>query len=115
MATGNGAVDDLEMLQEDIPISALENVDLSLPPEYEDEVFAAQLLSTITQYHSCEAERRSLRHQGEHTKAENVGKQAAVYRSLAALIQYEHPNTKAIYKDLAKLKVTETQKARAGR
>ena len=115
MTTDNGAVDtwDLEELtQEDIPVDALDNVDLSLPSEYEDEVFATQLLTAITQYHACETDRRSLRHQGEHQKAEAVGKQAAVYRSLAALIQYEHPNTKDLYKELARVRVVETQKVR---
>jgi len=111
----NGLVQEEDLIElnlDDIPIGALDNVDLSLPSEYEDEVFANSLLNAITQYHSCEAERRALRHQGEHVKAEQLGKQAAIYRSQAALIQYEHPNTKSLYKELAELRVMETKKNR---
>jgi len=111
----NGLVTEEDLVElnvDDIPVNALDDVDLFLPSEYQDEVFANLLLNAITQYHSCETERRSLRHQGEHAKAEQLGKQAAVYRSQAALIQYEHPKTKELYKELAELKVMETKRNR---
>lgn len=111
----NGLVQEEDLVElnlDDIPVGALEDVDLSLPSEYQDEVFANQLLNAITQYHSAEAERRAFRHQGDHPKAENMGKMAAIYRSLAAVIQYEHPNTKTLYKELAELRVVETKRNR---
>ena len=95
-----------------IPIEALDNVDLSLPDEYEDEIFAAQLLNAVTNYHTTEAERKAMRHQGEHQKAETLAKQAAVYRSMAALIQHEHPNTKTLYKQIAQQRADATNNAR---
>ena len=102
--TENNTVTEEELAElepDDIPIEALDNVELDLPSEYEDEIFATSLLQAIVNYHTCETERKALRHQGEHAKAEAMGKQAAIYRSQAALIQYEHPNTKTLYKELA--------------
>lgn len=100
---------------DDIPIDALNGVDMELPDDYQDEIFAVHLLGVITQYHTAEAERRALRHQGEHVKAETIGKMAATYRAQAALIQYEHPATKEIYRTLAANQVKETQRVRAAR
>ncbi len=106
-------MDDLETMDPEIAVEAIDAVDLSLPYEYLDEVFAMQLLTAITGYHTCVAERRAFRHQGENTKAETLDKQASIYRSQAALIQHEHPNTVVLYKELAALRVVETKKARA--
>ncbi len=118
----NGAVDtaDLEDLNEDeledkeldISIDALESVELDLPEEYLDEVFAMQLLTVITGYHTCVAERRAFRHQGKGSEAEKMSTQAAIYRAQAALIQYEHPNTKVLYKELADARAIATRKER---
>lgn len=98
---------------DDVPVSALESVVLDLPDQYTDEIFASQLLGIITNYHTAEVERRSLRHQGENAKAEQVGKQVAVLRTQAALIQHEHPETVELYQQLASLKVVETRRNRA--
>lgn len=106
-----------EILQEldldSIPVEALDSVDLSLPDEYEDEIFAAQLLNAITNYHTTNTERKAMRHQGEHQKAETLAKQAAVYRSMAALIQHEHPSTRDLYKELAQQRANATREARS--
>ena len=113
--TENGEVrgEDLtELNSDDIPVGALDNVDLFLPDEYQDEIFAQQLLLAITNYHTAENERRALRQQGENVKAENVGKLAATYRAQAALIQYEHPNTITLYKEIAGARVVETKRNR---
>ena len=93
-------------------IAALENIDDSLPKDYQDEMFAVEVLENLAAYHKSEAARRAARHQGEHDSATKLAKQAAVCRTAAALIQYEHPNTVALYKVLAEVKVMETRQRR---
>ena len=110
----NSHVEDLtELSSDDIPVGALEQVDLDLPDDYKDEIYAQQLLESITQYHTYTVQYRALRNQGDHTKAEQASKLAATFRAQAALIQYEHPNTVLLYKELAHLRVLQTQSERS--
>ena len=51
---GDEPEEDVDELLDDIPIAALDNVDLELPTEYEDEIFAIQVLNAVTNYHTCE-------------------------------------------------------------
>ncbi len=99
--------------KDDISITALEAVDLTLPDDFLDELFSLQLLNAIGNYHTCVSERRALRNQGEGAKADMIDRQASVYRAQAALIQHEHPNTIVLYKELANFKVTEARLERA--
>ena len=101
-----------ENLPFDISAAVLEGVDLQLPDDYSDEIYAEQLLDAITQYHTFTVQYRALRNQGDHTKAEIAAKMAAVCRAQAALIQSEHPNTIKLYKELAHLRVVQARSKR---
>ena len=110
MSTDNNVVD----LQEfDIPATMLDNVDLTLPDDYSDEIYAQQLLDSITQYHTYKVQYRSLWNQGDNIKAEIASKLAAICRAQAALIQSEHPNTIKLYKILADFKAAQIRRNRA--
>jgi hypothetical protein len=98
---------------DDVPIEALESVDLELPLEYEDELFAGELLENLAGYHKSELARRAARHQGDSASAEKLARQAAVCRTAAALIQHEHPATRLLYRDIAVAKATQAKRARA--
>jgi len=112
MTTDNGQVQTEELAEMElgeIPVAALENVVLELPDDYQDEIYATQLLEAITQYHTFTVQYRALRNQGDHSKADQAAKIAATCRAQAALIQYEHPNTILLYKKLANLRALETR------
>ncbi len=108
---------ELEKLPEsdNIPMEALEKVDLDLPVGWQDEIFASQLLDTITSYHAYQAQLRSARHQGDSGMIDKLSKQVAFCRNLAALIQHEHPSTVVLYKELAVAKASELSETRRAR
>jgi len=98
-----------------VPPEALETVDEvlgTLPEEYKDEIFATDLLDFIGGYHKMVLQRKAARHQEDHKRAEELSKNVAFFRSCAALIQYEHPNTKSLYQELARLQVMRMRKNR---
>jgi hypothetical protein len=80
----------------------LESVDLEIPDDYLTEIMARKLLDTIGAYHTSEVDRKALRHQGDHVKAEQLAKQAATLRTVASIIQHQYPRTVQAYKELAK-------------
>jgi selenocysteine lyase/cysteine desulfurase len=96
----------------DIPIEALESVDLGLPTVYLDEVMASKLLDVITSYHQITVDLKASRHQGDHSTAEVAAKAQAQARNSAALIQYEHPNTLVLYPELARAKALVVKEGR---
>ena len=112
----NSPVEALEAVapDEDIPPKALEAVDLSLPADYENEILAMELLAHISNYRRMELARVSARNQGLHDKAEQLAKEAAYSRTIAAFIQYKYPETKVLYKVLAQREADRLQKARDG-
>ena len=96
------AVDTLEELNKDaIDPAWIDAVDMDMPQEYLDELMAQKLLQAVAGYHASETERKALRHQGEHQKAEQMAKQAATCRATAAIIQHEHPKAVPIYRSMA--------------
>ena len=103
--TQESSVPSVEKVEEiptpDILPEAIDTVDLSLPDAYEAEILAAEVLDHISNYRRLEASRRAARHQNQHDKATNFERDAAFSRNAAALIQYEHPSTKVLYKELA--------------
>ena len=106
-------VDDLAVLNEDaIDPTWLDAVDMDMPQEYLDELMAQKLLQAVAGYHASETERKALRHQGEHQKAELMAKQAATCRATAAIIQHEHPASVPIYKAMAKREARRAAEAR---
>jgi hypothetical protein len=112
------SIEDLESLTEEekdalVFAEALETVDLDLPHDYEIEILAADLLDNISAYRKSEIARRAARQQGDHPTAEKLSKQAATCRSAAALIQHEYPDTKALYKELANIRVLQFRKNRS--
>ena len=92
----NTAEDAVELPEIFVPPEALENVDLSLPVSFQDEIMAADVLDHISVYHKMEALRKAARHQGQHDKAEKYAAEAAFARNAAALIQHEYPLTPCI-------------------
>jgi len=119
MTDGLVSIEELETAEEltkelsfDISAAVLEGVDLSLPADYSDEIYAEQLLDSITQYHTYTTQYRALRNQGDHAKADIAAKMAAICRAQAALIQSEHPNTIELYKILANLRVAQAHAKR---
>ncbi|KKK56372.1 hypothetical protein LCGC14_3065200 [marine sediment metagenome] len=111
----NGQVseDEIENTVDDIPIAAMEAVVTDLPGDYEDEVFAQEVLSLVDSYHKVLAQLRAFRHQGEGVQAEKAHKLSAVLKSQIAGIQYRYPNTVKIYQELASIKAAEMQRVRA--
>lgn len=101
-----------EMNQDSMPVEAWENVDLDLPGAYLDEIMAVKLVDVIHAYHLTEVERKSLRHQGQDAKAEEMGKQVGLLRDMAAFIQYTYPNTKTMYKQYATIRAKNSEKER---
>ena len=90
----------------------LDAVDMDMPQEYLDELMASKLLQAVAGYHASETERKALRHQGEHQKAEQMAKQAATCRATAAIIQHEHPLAIPIYKEMARREARRAAEAR---
>ena len=111
MVNNIDSLEDLE-IEVDVPIEALEAVDLELPQEYSDEVFAQEVLDNVVGYHKSEAARKAARHQGEHDQAEQLNKQSQICKAAAALIQHEHPATKVIYKQLASIRAAQVKASR---
>ncbi len=113
IASNNGKEDEgkeeEELPEIFIPPEALDSVILDLPGEYLDEVFADELLSNITAFHRASAARKAARHQEDHKKAEELSKVIAYARSYVALIQHEHPNTVALYKEYAEVKTKQVR------
>ena len=105
--------EDVKIDPDDVSIEALDGVDLFLPTDFEDEIFAAEVLENISTYHKSEAARRAARHAGKHELVAQLEAQALVSRTAAALIQHEHPNTRELYKELAQARTIQIRKARA--
>ena len=97
----------------DIPPEALDYVVDDLPSDYMDEIMAIEVLSHISNYHALSRIAKASRHGGDNAKATDTFKAAATERNAAALIQYEFPNTKIIYKELAEQKTRATKMQRA--
>ena len=101
-----------ELNVDDINPAWLDAVDMAMPQEYLAELMAQKLLQAVAGYHASETERKALRHQGEHVKAEQMAKQAATCRATAAIIQHEHPAAVPIYKEMAKREARRAAEAR---
>lgn len=108
MVNNIDSIEDLE-IEVDVPIEALEDVDMELPKDFADEMFAEEVLSNVIAFHKTEAARKAAKHQGDHDRAELLNKQAQICKSAAALIQYEHPETKIIYKELASIRASQVK------
>tara|TARA_R110000824_G_scaffold11293_2_gene49308 strand:- start:1310 stop:1660 length:351 start_codon:yes stop_codon:yes gene_type:complete len=106
MVNSIDSIEDLE-IEVDVPIEALEDVDLDLPDDFTDEMFAQEVLDNVVGYHRSETARKAAKHQGEDEQVEQFRKQAQICKAAAALIQYEHPNTKVIYKQIASIRATQ--------
>lgn len=110
----NGTVNERDIPgNDDIPVSALNDVVLDLPKEYQDEVFALELLNVIGSYHTCLSQLKAYRHQGDSSGIDKATKLSATLRSQAAWIQHEHPNTIELYKELAAIKARGIKAARS--
>ena len=107
MVNNISSIEDLD-IEVDVPVEALETVDLELPSEYADEV-----LDNIIGYHKSTTARKAALNQGNTEQAEQFGKQALICKAAAALIQHEHPNTKVIYKQIAVLQANRVKETRA--
>ena len=101
-----------EVNKDTIDPTWLDAVDMAMPQEYLDELMAQKLLQAVAGYHASETERKALRHQGEHQKAEQMAKQAATCRATAAIIQHEHPAAIPIYREMAKREARRAAEAR---
>ena len=106
----NGTKDqetDKEELEPSVPTEAMDNVDMELPSDYEDELLSQHLLQIIGSFHVATAELRAFRQVGDSQGIDRTSKQVAAFRAQAALIQYEHPNTVALYKRMASKRASE--------
>lgn len=112
MVNNISSIEDLD-IEVDVPVEAFESVDLDIPTEYADEIFAQEVLDNIVSYHKSTTARKAALNQGNTEQAEQFGKQAQICKAAAALIQYEHPNTKKIYKEIAVLQANKVKEARA--
>ncbi|MEE9158105.1 MAG: hypothetical protein V3U60_06940 [Gammaproteobacteria bacterium] len=88
-------LEDFDDLPEISP-AVLERADLSLPETYLIESMAEELVAHLMAYHSSKVGVRTARAQGDHSKAEQLGKQMGYSRLAAALIQDEHKGVKGI-------------------
>jgi len=87
-------------------------VDDSLPPEYELELMAGQMLEHIAAYKQARQNMRSARNAGNHSQAESFLKQMNFNRTTAAIIQSEFPKAKAIADEIARIRVKQMQTQR---
>ncbi len=106
----NGTSD--KKIEETISLDILNAVDLDAPPEFLDEVLAAEMLQIIQGYYSAQIQLKAYRHNEDGPNAEKARKLMVTLKSQAALIQHEHPNTLPIYKELAVINAKARQKAR---
>ena len=90
----------------------LENIDLTLPRRYEEEVMAAELLEYLGQTAKAKVAWRAARNSGSQAKAQELYRNLALTRLAAALIQGEFPGARALAEEIAKGNVIVTQKRR---
>lgn len=96
-----------------IDAALLEAVDLSLPPEYEAELMATELLGHLSAFHQAKAAWQAGRSSGDHNKAEQMYRLMSYSRLAAAIIQHDFPQAKGIADIIAKAKAAQAVKARA--
>ena len=80
----------------EIPVEALESVDLDVPGAFLDEIMAAEMMGLLSEYHKTVNGASAARHVGDHQRAEALTKQEAFLRAAIARIQHFYPNAKGI-------------------
>jgi hypothetical protein len=79
-----------------IPPSVIDAADLSMPDEYTDGVMAVDMVSYLRQYHTLDFQQTAARHQEDHKRAEEIGKNKLWLKAIIGYIQWKHPRSKAI-------------------
>ena len=85
----------------DFPVEFLEKADLTLPPEFEADIMAAEMLAHLANYKKFAAANKAARHSGDHARAEQMYKELAFSRMAVAIIQATHPKAKVIADEIA--------------
>lgn len=96
----------------EIPVEALEDVDLTLPLEFRLDIFAMELLEHLSSYQRLAVAVKAARHQENHPRAEEVSRQMAYSRMMAALIQHEYPGAKAVADQIAQIRAKQAAEQR---
>ena len=84
-------------------------VDLSLPPEYELELKAQQLLAHLTAYAQNEQAYKAARARGDDARRTQLWSQMQFNQLTAAIIQRAYPKAKARADELAMIQLTEAK------
>lgn len=90
----------------------LEEVDLTLPLEYQLEILADELVGTLGTYQRAQFGRRAARNLGDDPRATQMLKLERYSRLVAALIISEHPGVKAVADDMAQARATISKRQR---
>ena len=98
---------------DDVPIAALEDVDLGLPDEFLLDIMADELLSVISTYHRADSGWRSAKNIGDVPRQKNMWDLRNYAKVTAALIQHRYPDAKALSDSLALTQAKAKAKARA--
>ena len=95
MSDPNGVVAEKD-LEEAVSQDALDNVDLSIPGDYQAEIMALELVVHLQNYHKAVAAAKAARQAENHQEAERLQKIVLLSKMNVALIQSKHPGAKAI-------------------
>ena len=83
---------DLDGISPDI----IDAADLSMPVEFMDGVMAVDMVSYLRQYHTLDFQQTAARHQEDHKRAEEIGKNKLWLKTIIGYIQWKHPRSKAV-------------------
>lgn len=81
---------------DEIPPDVIDGADLSMPVEFMDGVMAVDMVSYLRQYHTLDFQQTAARHQEDHKRAEEIGKNKLWLKTVVGYIQWKHPRSKAI-------------------
>lgn len=93
----------------DIDLKVLEAVDLKLPPSYELEILALELLDHLGNYHRALVGVKSARNSGDHGRADQLYKLMAFSRLAVAILQSEHPGIKVIADEIGEVRAQQAK------
>lgn len=104
--------EDLSELGPELDPHILDTVQLDMPPEFQLESMAAELVEHLSAYHRTRAALKAARAQGDGQKAEQLFKAMSYSRLVAAYLQSEFPGIKPLADEIAKAKAIQVKQQR---
>lgn len=96
----------------DISTEALDKADLTLPPEFQLDSMAAEMVEHLANYHKANAGRKAARAQGDGARAEQLFKLMSYSKLAAAYIQQLFPGIKKVANEIALSRAIQAKRAR---